>query len=147
MDPEELSRRGIELIHVRDNRYVLRSGAESRHLIIEDLERKRLRISVDDRSFEVSIADHRDQLLASLGGDSDSDASQSRLDAPMPGLVLGVSVKEGDVVSKGQPVLVLEAMKMENDIKAPTDGAIRAILVSEGEAVQKGQPLIEFEVA
>ncbi|MBK8500165.1 MAG: acetyl-CoA carboxylase biotin carboxyl carrier protein subunit [Flavobacteriales bacterium] len=66
------------------------------------------------------------------------------LKAPMPGLVLNILVKPGDTVRKNDPVLVLEAMKMENVIKAPADAVVKAIAAEKGKPVEKGQLLISF---
>jgi len=63
----------------------------------------------------------------------------------MPGLVLGIHVKEGDVVNKGDGLLVLEAMKMENLIKAQTPGRVKKIHIQKGAKVEKNQPMIEME--
>jgi biotin carboxyl carrier protein len=65
--------------------------------------------------------------------------------APMPGIILGIAVKEGDEVNAGDPILVLEAMKMENEIHAPRAGKIKKIHVSEGAEVHSGSALVEFE--
>ena len=65
--------------------------------------------------------------------------------SPMPGKILRVLVKEGEQVKTGQGLVVLEAMKMENEIPAPKDGVVKKILVKEGETVNTGQPLIELE--
>ena len=64
--------------------------------------------------------------------------------SPMPGTVVAVLVGPGETVSKGQTVLVLEAMKMENDIPAPKDGTIAKLFVGEGQTVQGGAPLFEM---
>ena len=69
----------------------------------------------------------------------------SDLKAPMPGLVLEVSVEGGQQVSKGDGLLILEAMKMENVIKSPTDGVIKSISVNKGETVEKNQLILNFE--
>jgi 3-methylcrotonyl-CoA carboxylase alpha subunit len=63
----------------------------------------------------------------------------------MPGAVLKIFVAKGDVVSKGAPLLILEAMKMEHQIVAPRDGRVRAVNCAEGELVQPGIDLIDFE--
>jgi biotin carboxyl carrier protein len=68
----------------------------------------------------------------------------NKLDAPMPGNILEVLVSEGDKVAKGDPIVILEAMKMENVIKAPTDVTIKKINVLIGDNVKKNQTLIEF---
>jgi len=64
--------------------------------------------------------------------------------SPMPGKILRVLVKEGEQVKTGQGLVVLEAMKMENEIPAPKDGVVKKILVKEGETVNTGQPLVEL---
>ncbi len=62
--------------------------------------------------------------------------------APMPGTILGVNVKEGDAIAAGQVLCILEAMKMENEIKAPKAGTIKQVLVSRGQSVETGAPLV-----
>lgn len=64
--------------------------------------------------------------------------------APMPGLILKVLVTEGQAIKKGEPVLILEAMKMENVFKAPGDAVVKAIKIEERQAVEKGEVLIEL---
>ncbi len=76
--------------------------------------------------------------------DSLNSSKVNEVKAPMPGLVLDIRVSEGDEVKKGDPILVLEAMKMENIIKSPTDGVIKKINVKKGLAVEKNQVLINF---
>lgn len=68
-------------------------------------------------------------------------AGGTKVTAPMPGTILGINVKEGDVVKAGQPIFVLEAMKMESDITAPTAGRITSIAVSKGASVEAGSYL------
>ena len=68
-------------------------------------------------------------------------AGKIQVVAPMPGKILGVKVKAGDAVKKGQPIIVLEAMKMENDIVAPEDGVIASIDTNEGASVEAGAVL------
>jgi pyruvate carboxylase subunit B len=63
----------------------------------------------------------------------------------MPGRVVAIDVEEGTAVERGQRILVIEAMKMENDVKAPRDGIVRAVRVAAGDAVDAGQPLLELE--
>ncbi len=67
------------------------------------------------------------------------------LESPMPGVVTRVMVAAGDAVKKGQPLLALEAMKMEHLIRAPRDGRIRSIAAAAGEMVNGGVPLVEME--
>jgi biotin carboxyl carrier protein len=64
--------------------------------------------------------------------------------APMPGLIFDIKVKEGDEVKKGDAVLILEAMKMENILKSPGDGTVKSIKIKKGQSVEKNQVLIQF---
>ena len=68
----------------------------------------------------------------------------NELKAPMPGLIVDIRVQPGQAVQKGDPLLVLEAMKMENILKAPTDGTVGSIKVTLRDNVQKGQVLVQF---
>ena len=72
-------------------------------------------------------------------------AGATKVTAPMPGTILGVNVKEGDVVKAGQPIFVLEAMKMESDITAPVNGVVRGISVHKGDSVEAGKLLCSIE--
>lgn len=73
-----------------------------------------------------------------------ASVGSSRIDAPMPGLVLDINVKEGDSVKAGDVVLILEAMKMENEIVSPSDGIVASIQVSKGNSVGAGDLLISL---
>lgn len=72
-------------------------------------------------------------------------AKSGGIKSPLPGVILNILVKEGDVVKKGQPILILEAMKMENNINADRDGKVAAIKVQKGESVLEGTDLIIIE--
>ena len=92
----------------------------------------------------VSVDDERERQLKELVQSSKSGPSEMVIKAPIPGLVVQVSVKEGAVVQKGDALLILEAMKMENIIKAPGYFKVQKISVSEKEAVQQEQTLVEL---
>lgn len=72
-------------------------------------------------------------------------AGAETINAPMPGTIVNVQVKAGDAVTKGQVLLVLEAMKMENEIMSPRDGVIAGVHVSKGESVDSGKLLISLQ--
>lgn len=91
----------------------------------------------------VAVEDERDRLLRRFGGSEAGASRDGLLKAPMPGLVLRVAVAEGDAVEAGAGLLVLEAMKMENEIKSPLQGRVKRVLVEPGQAVDKGTPLLE----
>ncbi|MBU8934596.1 MAG: acetyl-CoA carboxylase biotin carboxyl carrier protein subunit [candidate division Zixibacteria bacterium] len=93
----------------------------------------------------VSIEDYNLAQLRKAAGMSSGVTVAKILKAAMPGLVLEVKVQSGDEVTKGQPLIVLEAMKMENIIKAQGKGTVKAVHVESGGAVEKGDSLLEFE--
>jgi biotin carboxyl carrier protein len=92
------------------------------------------------RRFEVSVEDEREKTLA--GAASTHDTGEARVRAPMPGLVIGTPLEAGASVSRGQTVVVLEAMKMENDLAAPKAGVIKEVKVSKGQTVNQGDVLV-----
>ena len=102
-------------------------------------------IRINNNSYRVQLKDRYDELLQSLGIDAFSSKKESEIKAPMPGRVLDVVVQEGDPISKGDNVVVLEAMKMENVIKSPTDGIVKNVCVVKEETVEKNQVLIAFK--
>lgn len=101
-------------------------------------------VKVNGNIYETETIDKFDELLKSLGMEKGGAGKVNELKAPMPGLVLEVSVKAGDQLLKGDRVLVLEAMKMENVIKAPADVTVASIEINEGETVDKNQVMVRF---
>ena len=124
VDPSDLQKRGIRLDKIRDSQFVLHIDGKTIPLVIEAQDRKNIRISAKNRVYEALIRDHRDQLLAEWGLDEANSTGES--------------------VKAGTPLLVLEAMKMENEIKSTFDAVIKSIRVKPGDPVQKSQLLIEF---
>jgi biotin carboxyl carrier protein len=107
-------------------------------------EEKTASIKVNGHTYSIAIKDRFDDLLHQLGLDNLQSAKVAELKAPMPGLVLSILVKEGDEIKKGDNLLVLEAMKMENIIKSPADVTIKSIKIKPSDKVEKNQVLIQF---
>ena len=99
---------------------------------------------MNGKKFKFVVKDKYDELLKSLGMDNLATTKVANLKAPMPGLVINIAIEVGQTVQKGDALLILEAMKMENVIKSPTDGVIKSILVKKGDAVEKNQVLLNF---
>ncbi len=97
-------------------------------------------VDVMGLSTEVGVVDPRRKALRLAAG-----AATGMIATQMPGRVVRLLAKPGDVVKKGQPVLVVEAMKMENEMKSPIDGTVAEVLVSEGQAVEAGTKLVRVE--
>lgn len=110
-----------------------------------DFHKKSYEVRINNNNYSVSIEDKLDLLIDKMGFALSSSRNISSIEAPMPGLILEISVKVGQEVKEDDPLLILEAMKMENVISSPRDGIIKAIHVSQGNAVDKNNLLIEFE--
>ena len=95
--------------------------------------------------WETEVVDERTRHIRSLTGGGEGVRGPGALRAPMPGLVVRVLVEPGQGVGPGAGLVVLEAMKMENELKAGAPAKVRAVRVAAGEAVEKGQVLVEFE--
>ncbi len=101
-------------------------------------------LSVNGRTYAADALDERTRAIRDLSAASGAAAGPAPLIAPMPGLVVRVQVAEGDTVASGQPLVVMEAMKMENELRAPSAGTVRRVAVAPGTAVEKGTVLIEL---
>lgn len=113
-------------------------------LVEENRGEKRSVVKVNGRTYQVQIEDQYDQLLKKLGLDISQSNKVLEIKAPMPGLVLKVLVEPGQEIQKGDSLLILEAMKMENMIKSPTSGTVSKILVKTGDKVEKNGIMIQF---
>ena len=156
----------IKLVY-RSEKYYAVLGDKEVEVSLHKLGESRALFLIDGASYEIDVrhdgydnkkvvfmkgmeivADIEDYNLAQLrktAGISTEGALGKFLKAAMPGLVVEVKVKPGDVIKKGQSLLVIEAMKMENIIKAPGDGTVKATHVETGVSVDKGDNLLEFE--
>lgn len=110
-----------------------------------DHDAKEVSVRVNSQRYTVAIEEPIDQILKSMGLDLNSSRKAEALKAPMPGMILKVLVSPGQQITKGDPLLILEAMKMENVLKAANDATIKRINGVEKTAVEKGSILIEFE--
>lgn len=114
-------------------------------IVHHDFANKHLQLKLNGKLYTIQLADEYDLLVKKLGLSTISSVKVDEVKAPMPGLVLDVAVSIGQVVKKGDGLLILEAMKMENVIKSAGDGIVKDILVEKGAAVDKGQLLIQLE--
>jgi biotin carboxyl carrier protein len=116
-------------------------------LAVTELGRGRWSLTLQGERWEAEALDERARHIRSLTNGADRPKGPGTLRAPMPGLVVRVEVEPGQSVTPGVGMVVLEAMKMENELKAAGSGVVRSVLVGPGEAVEKGQVLVEFEPA
>jgi biotin carboxyl carrier protein len=135
----------VDLLATGPGQYsVVRHGRSHRVLVVKvDRESRTVQLRIGGGNYTVRLQDEHSRLLKTLGLEK-AGLKVREMKAPMPGLVIDVLVKPGDSVKKDQPLLVLEAMKMENVLKAPGDGVVASIPAEKGKAVEKGQLLVGF---
>lgn len=105
---------------------------------------KTVDLKINGQRYFIQLRDKFDLLLEKMGMNNVTASKVNVIKAPMPGLIVDLRVKAGDTVKAGDPLLVLEAMKMENIIKASGDAVVKLVKVKKGDSVEKGQLLIEF---
>jgi len=114
-------------------------------LLNSDFSNRTYTLKVNGNRYTVHINNDLDALISEMGLSLGNDTIANEIHAPMPGLILEVSVKENQEVKEGDSLCVLEAMKMENALLAPCDGIIKAVTIKKGQTVDKGDLLIEFK--
>ncbi|OGX83030.1 biotin/lipoyl-containing protein [Hymenobacter glacialis] len=125
--------------------HVLHEGRSyNAEVVSTDYATKNIVLKINGQRVELNAKDRFDLLLERLGMSNAAATKVNELKAPMPGLIVDIRVTPGQTVQKGDPLLVLEAMKMENILKAPADGTIAGLKVNLRDNVQKGQVLVQF---
>ena len=94
------------------------------------------------RLYPVTVEDEREKRLRSAAGGGVAETGEFHLKSPMPGLVVAIPVAEGQAVKRGQVLLILESMKMQNELKSPRDGIVGRVRVKPGETVEQKQTLL-----
>jgi pyruvate carboxylase subunit B len=107
--------------------------------------RGRYTLWIEGYRYEVEALDERTRAIRDMSAASAAAAGPAPLVAPMPGLIVRVNVEAGDAVQAGQGLVVMEAMKMENELRAPAAGRVKRVAVAAGTAVEKGVLLVELE--
>ena len=129
-------------------------GTPTRHLVVDGRSHLlvatsqgggRWELHLDGERFEIEVVDERTRAIRAMTGQGAASAGPKPVKAPMPGLVVRLQVAVGERVARGASVVIIEAMKMENDLKADRAGVVARILVEPGQAVEKGAVLVEFE--
>lgn len=97
------------------------------------------------RLYPAKVEDEREKRLRAAAGGGVAEGGEYHLKAPMPGLVVAIPVEEGQQIKKGQVLLILESMKMQNELKSPRDGVVSRIKVKAGESVEQKQALLSVQ--
>jgi biotin carboxyl carrier protein len=133
----EIERTPIRMVTLGNevHRVVVRRGAQ----------RGAYTLWLDGHRFEVEALDERARAIRELSGNAAAATGPAPLVAPMPGLIVRVNVAVGDLVQAGQGLVVMEAMKMENELRASVSATVKAVHARVGSAVEKGALLLELE--
>lgn len=132
-------RHEVDWLELTESLYSMITDNKSLELAIGDKEGK-YEVLLEGRLYEVQVLDQRAMLMLSRKGGLKLDTGE--VNAPMPGLIVDVLVKVGDAVTEGQTVVVLESMKMQNELKAPRSGTVQTIHCQNGDTVDKGTLLV-----
>ena len=145
LTPEEIST--TDIIESSKNKFHILQKKKSfqAEMVSSDFNSKSYTVKVNNNTYKVKIQSDLDLLIKQMGFAVGKSKTVNQIKAPMPGLILDIAVEIGQEVNEDDSLLVLEAMKMENNITSPRNGVIKSINVKKGEAVDKGTLLIEFE--
>jgi biotin carboxyl carrier protein len=113
----------------------------SHEVVVEERDNQ-IEVLMRGRLYSGHVMDERAQLMASRRGGFEPESGEMVIKAPMPGLVLEITVAEGESVTKGQTVVILESMKMQNELKVPRDGVVQEIAVEPGQSVEQNKVLV-----
>jgi len=136
-----------DIFEIKENSFHILQNNKSykAEIVNADIEEKTITVKVNGNTYNIEVKDKMDLLLEKMGMSNQASKKIKDIKAPMPGLVLEIKVAIGDEIKKGESILILEAMKMENSLKSPGDGIIKSIQIKKGEAVEKNQVLLVLE--
>ncbi len=137
-DIDRETARQLDIIMLPDGRYHMQHNGRLFTIEVVDIEpeQKVYTLRINGHVIRIDVDDEYEQLVRALGMDKINQNQLNKVTAPMPGMVTSVLVSEGDTIEQGTPLLILEAMKMENIIKSPVVATIQSVAVSAGQAVE-----------
>ncbi|MCY4073675.1 MAG: biotin/lipoyl-binding protein [Chloroflexi bacterium] len=133
--------RDVDFLNLGGSLYSIITENKSLEAVIDDDEGK-IAVMMGGQLFETQVLDERAMLLVQRRGGL--NITSGEVNAPMPGLIVMVTVKLGQNVEQGDTVVILESMKMQNELKSPVAGVVTAIHVDASQAVDKGDMLVEI---
>ncbi len=134
----------LDIVAIDQTRFNIIKDHKVFRVEILSVDGKKYQLKINGNNYDVALKDELDLTMSKMGIDQNAGNVANDLKAPMPGLILDIMVNPGDTISKGQPLLILEAMKMENVIKSPVDGVVSDVLVEKGASVEKNKVLCSF---
>ncbi len=135
----------IYLSKINETVYLLKVNNKVYEIAVSQLSNETYSFLVNGYSYELSIRTKLQEKAIEILGKRKNDKKEKQIKAPMPGLVLQIKINIGDEIKVGDPLIVLEAMKMENEIRSQANGVIKEIFVKEGLSVEKNEILLNIE--
>ena len=139
------SERSIDISKLSEYTYQVQMDNKVFHITAHKLENSKYSFLIDGHYFESVVRTKLEERASEILEQSEKSAGEQIITSPMPGLILRLDKNLGDHVKKGESLILLEAMKMENELRAPKDGIISEIFVEEGSSVEKNQQLIHLK--
>lgn len=133
--------RTVDFLPLTDALYSLIMDNTSHEVVVEERDGA-YEVLMGGRMYSSTVLDERAQLMKSRRGGLEADSGEISIKSPMPGLIVAIPVSEGDAIKAGQTLVILESMKMQNELKAPRDGTVQRISVKPGETVEQKKVLI-----
>ncbi len=134
-----------DFYHLNNDTYILRLNRRLYEVTIKKNDKKYYNILINNSIFEAIVRNKLQDEAEKIIEQKRKGQHTHEITAPMPGMIIIVKKNIGDIVSKNESILILEAMKMENDIRTPLSGKIKNVFVEEGKAVEKGALLFSIE--
>lgn len=136
--------REVDFLTLGESLFSVLMNNKSYEIVMEEADGQ-YEVLIQGRLYTGQVLDERAQLLASRRSGMGADTGEISIKSPMPGLIAAIPVTEGQEVKKGQTVVILESMKMQNELKSPRDGVVGRIRVNPGESVEQKQTLLSVQ--
>lgn len=140
LEPFDVVEENNSIYHVLYNNKAFKAKVVEKNFF-----KKEYTIFINSNTYHVKLNNGLDLLFDKMGFSKNTGKQNNKIEAPIPGVVIDLIVREGDTIKEGEPLLILEAMKMENIISCPKDATVKKIHVEKGNAVEKGKLLIELD--
>lgn len=135
-------KRNVNFVPLNDTLFSVIAETVSHEVLVDEAELGNYKVQMGGQLYDVGVLDERALLLGNRRGAGFTESGEVSIKAPMPGLVVDVPVGEGQEVAKGDTVIILESMKMQNELKAPRGGVVQRIGVKTGQSVEQNKVLV-----
>ena len=137
----------LDVVALGDGHFHVIANAQSLniHVLSHDIARKEMTLKIQNRVVDLKLSDPVELQIKAMGFERNGKSDVNEVSAPMPGKVLSIVAGPGSEVNEGDPLVILEAMKMENVLSSPRSAVVKEVHIKEGQTVDKAQVLVTFE--